>query len=153
MFNFSSAISIKATVYPDSKLNVTTIRKSVSWSFLQLFTTDTRLITQTDDCKKSQISSKILNDAQDYCINNQIKPLEYDNFNGIIGSYSNFDCPAQTWPAYFTIFEYLFFLKLIIWPVLFALFARTAKRVDEEAEKIWKYQLYTLTTNFRLNSV
>lgn len=46
--------------------------------------------------------------------------------------------------------EYLLILKVISWPILFALFARTAKKVDDEAEQIWKYQLYSLATNFRL---
>lgn len=41
------------------------------------------------------------------------------------------------------------FLKLLSWPILFALFARTAKRVEEEADQIWKYQLYSLATAFR----
>uniref|UniRef100_A0A914HUU2 TRPM-like domain-containing protein n=1 Tax=Globodera rostochiensis TaxID=31243 RepID=A0A914HUU2_GLORO len=38
--------------------------------------------------------------------------------------------------------------RLLSWPILFALFARTAKRVEEEADQIWKYQLYSLTTSF-----
>lgn len=45
--------------------------------------------------------------------------------------------------------EYLIVLKIISWPILFALFARTAKKIDDEAEQIWKYQLYSLATNFR----
>lgn len=39
--------------------------------------------------------------------------------------------------------------QLILWPILFAFFAKTAKSVDEEADKIWKYQMYSLVTEFR----
>lgn len=107
------------------------------------------MLSQTDECKRSRLASLTLNAAQDYCTSSERKYLDYNNFDGVIGSYSNFNCPAQTWPAYFTILEYFIVLKLISWPILFALFARTAKRIDDEAEKIWKYQLYTLATNFR----
>jgi hypothetical protein len=49
----------------------------------------------------------------------------------------------------FTVVEYLIVIKLICWPLLFALFARTAKNVDQEADRIWKYQLYGLGSDFR----
>uniref|UniRef100_A0A1I7X847 Spatacsin_C domain-containing protein n=1 Tax=Heterorhabditis bacteriophora TaxID=37862 RepID=A0A1I7X847_HETBA len=37
---------------------------------------------------------------------------------------------------------------LILWPILFAFFAKTAKSVDDEADKIWKLQMYSLVTDF-----
>jgi hypothetical protein len=58
-------------------------------------------------------------------------------------------CPTQGPAASITIYQYLVVLKLISWPILFALFARTAKEVDEEADHIWKYQLYSLAVDFR----
>jgi hypothetical protein len=70
---------------------------------------------------------------------------------GPVGGYADPRCPAnQHWAAHFTLFHYLAFLKLLSWPLLFALFARTAKRVEEEAEQIWRFQLYSLATGFRL---
>ncbi len=68
------------------------------------------------------------------------------------GGYANVNCPVQSIPAYIIIVEYFFVLKLISWPLLFALFAKTAKEVDDEAEHIWKYQLYGLVIDFRYDA-
>ncbi|EJW72368.1 hypothetical protein WUBG_16723, partial [Wuchereria bancrofti] len=58
--------------------------------------------------------------------------------------FSDYNCPSQNWVGHLAVLEYFIILKLICWPILFALFSKTAKAVDNEADKIWKYQLYSL---------
>ena len=51
--------------------------------------------------------------------------------------------------GYFTVLEHMVIIKLISFPILFALFADTADAVKEKAQNIWKYQMYSLATEFR----
>uniref|UniRef100_A0A0K0DQP3 SBF2 domain-containing protein n=1 Tax=Angiostrongylus cantonensis TaxID=6313 RepID=A0A0K0DQP3_ANGCA len=87
-------------------------------------------LKESDTCKKAFLGS----------------PTSYCSF---VGQYGNTSCPSQSAAGYLVILEYFVLLKLILWPVLFAFFAKTAKTVDEEADKIWKFQMYSLVTDFR----
>ncbi|KAL3106203.1 hypothetical protein niasHT_016890 [Heterodera trifolii] len=124
-----NAIAIKAVLFPDLSATRETVATSVHWTFQQLFTTDLSVLAQSDECKR-----QLLPQSRPFCQS--------------VGGYANPRCPAQGWFAQLTVFEFFVFLKLLSWPILFALFARTAKRVEEEADQIWKYQLYSLTTSF-----
>ncbi|CAI4229077.1 unnamed protein product [Auanema sp. JU1783] len=125
----TSAASIQAILYPDQQLSLSVIRSSLSWVWLSLFTTDLSSLRESETCRKTFLGA-----PKEYCTS--------------IGQYGNPTCPSQSWPAYLVIIEYFVILKLILWPILFAFFARTAKAVDEEADKIWKYQMYSLVSDF-----
>lgn len=131
---FSSAFAIKAVVYPDLSLRPSVISDTISWAFMQLLTTDLSLLKETDECRRMWLPDQ----SRSQCKS--------------IGGYVDPRCPAQSWVSHFAVIEYMIVLKLITWPILFALFARTAKQVDDEADHIWKYQLYSLATNFRYDS-
>uniref|UniRef100_A0AC34FPT2 Uncharacterized protein n=1 Tax=Panagrolaimus sp. ES5 TaxID=591445 RepID=A0AC34FPT2_9BILA len=128
----STAIAVKAIVYPDLELTIGVIRHHISWAWMQLFTTDLKALEQTEKCRATFLAPR----SRDYCTH--------------VGGFANHECPADSQATYFVIVEYLIVLKLICWPLLFALFAKTAKEVDDEADKIWKYQLYGLATDFSL---
>ncbi|VDK46643.1 unnamed protein product [Anisakis simplex] len=130
----SSAVAAQAIVYPDRPSEFHTFTHSLSWAWLSLFTVDLSGIRETDTCKKS-----FLGKPTDYCT--------------AIGGYANHECPTQSWAGYFVIVEYLVLLKLICWPILLAFFTKTAREVNEEADYIWKYQLYSLVEDFRLRPV
>ncbi|PIO59774.1 hypothetical protein TELCIR_18750, partial [Teladorsagia circumcincta] len=137
----SSAAAIHAVLYPDRDISVSVARSSLSWVWLSLFTTDLSNRTknhihfqglkESDTCKKAFLGS----------------PTSYCNY---VGEYGNTSCPSQSTAGYLVVLEYFVLLKLILWPILFAFFAKTAKSVDEEADKIWKYQMYSLVTEFSL---
>uniref|UniRef100_A0A915DRG0 Uncharacterized protein n=1 Tax=Ditylenchus dipsaci TaxID=166011 RepID=A0A915DRG0_9BILA len=129
---FSSAFAIKALVFPDLGLNVSTAGESLSWALSALFTTDLTLLKESEQCHRMLLPNQRTNQCKG------------------IGGYADPRCPTQGWLGQLTVVEYLLILKLISWPILFALFARTAKQVDDEADRIWKYQLYSLATNFSL---
>ncbi|KAI1729333.1 protein ced-11 [Ditylenchus destructor] len=129
---FSSAFAIKAVVYPDLSLRPSVISDTISWAFMQLLTTDLSLLKETDECRRMWLPDQ----SRSQCKS--------------IGGYVDPRCPAQSWVSHFAVIEYMIVLKLITWPILFALFARTAKQVDDEADHIWKYQLYSLATNFSI---
>uniref|UniRef100_A0A914CGW2 TRPM-like domain-containing protein n=1 Tax=Acrobeloides nanus TaxID=290746 RepID=A0A914CGW2_9BILA len=125
----SGAISIKAILYPDLEANSTVVGESLSWAWLSLFTIDLSVLKESQECSTSTLQQNM-----PYCSK--------------ISGYGDAHCPTQSWIAYFTVVEYLIVIKLICWPLLFALFARTAKNVDQEADRIWKYQLYGLGSDF-----
>uniref|UniRef100_A0AC34REE2 Uncharacterized protein n=1 Tax=Panagrolaimus sp. JU765 TaxID=591449 RepID=A0AC34REE2_9BILA len=126
----SSAIAMKAIVYPDLEATPSVIKESLSWAWMSLFTTDLSQLEQSAKCKSSLLPSN----NREYCTS--------------VGGYGNPKCPANSPASFMVVIEYLIILKLIAWPILFALFSKTAKEVDEEADKIWKYQLYGLATDF-----
>ncbi|VDN02499.1 unnamed protein product [Thelazia callipaeda] len=102
------------------------------WSaFLFIYLCYSKLV-ETEHCKKSYIG-------------------DYQNRNQCVavGGFTDYNCPSRNWISYIAILEYLIILKLICWPIIIALFAKTAKEVDEEVDKIWKYQLYSLTEDLR----
>ncbi|KJH50729.1 hypothetical protein DICVIV_03075 [Dictyocaulus viviparus] len=119
----SSAAAIHAVLYPDRDISISVARSSLSWVWLSLFTTDLSNLKESDTCKKA-----FLGPSTSYC--------------SFVGEYSNTSCPSQSVAGYIVILEYFVLLKLILWPVLFAFFAKTAKTVDEEADKIWKFQIH-----------
>ncbi|KAE9420030.1 hypothetical protein Angca_005665, partial [Angiostrongylus cantonensis] len=127
----SSAAAIHAILYPDRDISLSVARSSLSWVWLSLFTTELSNLKESDTCKKAFLGS----------------PTSYCSF---VGQYGNTSCPSQSAAGYLVILEYFVLLKLILWPVLFAFFAKTAKTVDEEADKIWKFQMYSLVTDFSL---
>ncbi|EYC40953.1 hypothetical protein Y032_0588g358 [Ancylostoma ceylanicum] len=127
----SSAAAIHAVLYPDRDISLSVARSSLSWVWLSLFTTDVSSLRESDVCKKSFVGS-----ATSYC--------------HLVGEYGNTSCPSQSAAGYLVVLEYFVLLKLILWPVLFAFFAKTAKSVDDEADKIWKFQMYSLVTEFSL---
>uniref|UniRef100_A0A1I8EU01 Uncharacterized protein n=1 Tax=Wuchereria bancrofti TaxID=6293 RepID=A0A1I8EU01_WUCBA len=71
----------------------------------------------------------------EYCKKTYLGDYHNRNHCTAIGGFSDYNCPSQNW--------------LICWPILFALFSKTAKAVDNEADKIWKYQLYSLVEDLR----
>ncbi|KAI6240116.1 hypothetical protein M3Y99_00497400 [Aphelenchoides fujianensis] len=127
----STIVAIKAVIFPDLTPNPAVAKTIVGWTWISLFTTDFSDLKETSECRKFAF-----NEDRSQC----------QAFNG----YGNPWCPSQGVLANVTIFQYLVILKLISWPILFALFARTAKKVDEEADHIWKYQLYSLTVDFSI---
>ncbi|VDL74209.1 unnamed protein product [Nippostrongylus brasiliensis] len=129
--NFSSAAAIHAVLYPDRDISISVARSLLSWVWLSLFTTDLSSIKESDACRKT-----FLGTPASYC--------------GAVGEYGNSSCPSQSAAGYLVVLEYFVLLKLILWPILFAFFSKTAKNVDEEADKIWKYQMYALVTEFSL---
>ncbi|WKY02952.1 hypothetical protein Q1695_016335 [Nippostrongylus brasiliensis] len=127
----SSAAAIHAVLYPDRDISISVARSLLSWVWLSLFTTDLSSIKESDACRKT-----FLGTPASYC--------------GAVGEYGNSSCPSQSAAGYLVVLEYFVLLKLILWPILFAFFSKTAKNVDEEADKIWKYQMYALVTEFSL---
>ncbi|VDM92201.1 unnamed protein product, partial [Litomosoides sigmodontis] len=129
----SSAIAVRSLQYPDQPLTWLLISKAFSWAWLSLFQVQYDELEESEDCKKAYIG-------------------DYHNRNSCvaIGGFSDYNCPTQTWIGHLAIFEYFIVVKLICWPILFALFSKTAKEVDSEADEIWKYQLYSLVEDLRL---
>ncbi|KAI6177682.1 hypothetical protein M3Y97_00934800 [Aphelenchoides bicaudatus] len=131
-WSLSTLVAIKAVVYPDLHPTYQVGANIFGWTWLSLFTTDLSEMKETQECKRFVF----LEDHRIQC--------------RAIGGYSNPWCATQGPAATITVYQFLVVLKLISWPILFALFARTAKEVDEEADQIWKYQLYSLAIDFSL---
>uniref|UniRef100_A0A8R1EDE1 Protein transport protein sec16 n=1 Tax=Caenorhabditis japonica TaxID=281687 RepID=A0A8R1EDE1_CAEJA len=99
-----------------------------SFGFIPAATED---LSESETCRKSFLGA-----PKRYCSS--------------VSQYANQSCPTQSLPAYLIIIEYFVILKLLLWPILFAFFSKTAKNVDDEADKIWRFQLYSLAEDFRL---
>ncbi|KAH7703119.1 TRP cation channel protein [Aphelenchoides avenae] len=130
LFVFSSSIAIKAVIFPDRPYSLLALGQSVYWGWMQLFITDMSMLSQSEHCKEMRLSER------DFCEK--------------IGGYADPTCPTQSAMGFFTVFEFFVILKLISFPILYALFARTAKVVEDEATSIWKFQMYNLATEFSL---
>uniref|UniRef100_A0A7I4NNJ2 Ced-11 protein n=1 Tax=Brugia malayi TaxID=6279 RepID=A0A7I4NNJ2_BRUMA len=128
----SSAIAVRSLLYPDQALTFLFISKAFSWAWLSLFQIQYDQLQESEYCKKTYVGDY---HNHDYCI--------------AIGGFSDYNCPSQNWIGHLAVLEYFIILKLICWPILFALFSKTAKEVDNEADKIWKYQLYSLVEDLR----
>ncbi|GMS89222.1 hypothetical protein PENTCL1PPCAC_11397, partial [Pristionchus entomophagus] len=127
----SSGISLFALSYPDRLFSFDSIRSLLSWTTLSLFTNDLSTLSLNEQCKKTALS----------------RPAAYC---AMLNSNRESMCPTQSWPVYITLIQYFIALKLILWPILFAFFAKTAKAVEEEADVIWKYQMYGLVQEFSI---
>ncbi|CAJ0580907.1 unnamed protein product, partial [Mesorhabditis spiculigera] len=127
----SSAVAVHSLLYPDLPLSMGPLLKSLNWAWLSIFTTDMSALQESERCKKV-----FLGPPQTFC--------------NAVGMHRDATCPRQGTAAYVAIIEYFIILKLILWPILFAFFAKTAKSVDEEADRIWKHQMYALVTEFGL---
>ncbi|EFO27540.1 hypothetical protein LOAG_00938 [Loa loa] len=128
----SSAIAVRSLLYPDQALTWLLISKAFSWAWLSLFQVQYDELQESEYCKKTYIGDY---HNRDSCI--------------AIGGFGDYSCPTQNWVGHLAVLEYFIVLKLICWPILFALFSKTAKEVDNEADKIWKYQLYSLVEDLR----
>ncbi|KAK0421301.1 hypothetical protein QR680_015168 [Steinernema hermaphroditum] len=126
----SNAIAVSAIVYPDREGPLKLLPKAISWAWLMLFTTDLSPIRESDHCRNSLLAAN----RADTCSR--------------VGGIADAECPTQSWAGYTVVIEYLIVLKLICYPILFALFAKTAKSVDDEAKSIYRYQLYSLVADF-----
>ncbi|CAI2348476.1 unnamed protein product [Caenorhabditis sp. 36 PRJEB53466] len=127
----SSAVAIQAVVFPDRPVTADVLKKEMSWLWLSLFTTDLSHLNEPESCRKSFLGAPIR-----YCSS--------------VSQYANPSCPSQSIPSWLIVIEYFVILKLLLWPILFAFFSKTAKTVDDEADKIWRFQLYSLAEDFRL---
>ncbi|CAJ0941527.1 unnamed protein product, partial [Mesorhabditis belari] len=125
----SSAFAVHSLLYPDMQLSLQSLLNSLNWAWLSIFTTDMSALQESEKCKKSFLGS-----PRSFCSS--------------LGHHSDSSCPRQGLPGYIVIIEYFIVLKLILWPILFAFFTKTAKSVDEEADRIWKHQMYGLVTEF-----
>ncbi|KAL4002022.1 putative integral membrane protein [Acanthocheilonema viteae] len=128
----SSAIAVRSLLYPDQPLTWLLISKAFSWAWLSLFQIQYGELQETKYCKKTYLGDY---HNRDRCI--------------AIGGFGDYNCPTQNWIGHLVVLEYFIVLKLICWPILFALFSKTAKEVDSEADEIWKYQLYSLIEDLR----
>lgn len=75
---FSSAVAIKAVLYPDLSLTLNTFGQSISWASISLFTTDLSVLKQSEECHRMRLTHQ-----SGYC--------------NSIGGYADPRCPAQTW--------------------------------------------------------
>ncbi|KAF1761105.1 hypothetical protein GCK72_009359 [Caenorhabditis remanei] len=82
----SSGVAIQAVVFPDRPVTIEVLKKTMSWIWLSLFTTDLSNLNESDTCRKSFIGA-----PQRYCTS--------------VGQYANNSCPAQSLPAYLIIIE------------------------------------------------
>ncbi|VDK75875.1 unnamed protein product, partial [Onchocerca ochengi] len=128
----SSAIAVRSLLYPDQALTWLLISKAFSWAWLSLFQIQYDELQESEYCKKTYLGDY---HNRDRCV--------------AIGGFGDYNCPSQNWIGHLAVLEYFIILKLICWPILFALFSKTAKEVDNEADQIWKYQLYSLVEDLR----
>ncbi|PAV81824.1 hypothetical protein WR25_16645 [Diploscapter pachys] len=128
-----SAVAMYTLIYPDRPASWSSLRSSLPSISYSLYSTDLSYLT-SDTCRNVSLSFR---KNPTFCSSH-------------LNRHSNPLCPAFSTSAYFLLFEYFIVIKLILWPILFAFFAKTAKTVDEEADKIWKFQMYALVTEFRL---
>uniref|UniRef100_A0A158Q6U9 LSDAT_euk domain-containing protein n=1 Tax=Elaeophora elaphi TaxID=1147741 RepID=A0A158Q6U9_9BILA len=128
----SSAIAVRSLLYPDQALTWLFISKAFSWAWLSLFQIQYNELQESEYCKATYLGDYR---NRDRCV--------------AIGGFSDYNCPSQNWIGHLAVLEYFILVKLICWPILFALFSKTAKEVDNEADQIWKYQLYSLVEDLR----
>uniref|UniRef100_A0A915PWX3 DUF4220 domain-containing protein n=1 Tax=Setaria digitata TaxID=48799 RepID=A0A915PWX3_9BILA len=128
----SSAIAVRSLLFPDQALTWLLISRAFSWAWLSIFEIQYNELQESEHCKKTYLGN--FRD-RNRCV--------------AVGGFSDSNCPTQNWVSYMAVFEYFIVLKLICWPILFALFSKTAKEVDSEADEIWKYQLYSLVEDLR----
>ncbi|KAM3724790.1 Protein ced-11 [Dirofilaria immitis] len=128
----SSAIAVRSLLYPDQALTWLLISKTFSWAWFSLFQIQYNELHETEHCKKTYLGDY---HNRDRCV--------------AIGGFSDYNCPSQNWIGHLAVLEYFIVLKLICWPILFALFSKTAKEVDNKADQIWKYQLYSMVEDLR----
>ncbi|CAG9539733.1 unnamed protein product [Cercopithifilaria johnstoni] len=128
----SSAIAVRSLLYPDQPLTFLLISKAFSWAWISLFQIQYDGLQESEYCKKAYLG--------DY--HNRDRCMAISGFN-------DYNCPTQNWFGHLAVLEYFIIVKLICWPILFAFFSKTAKEVDDKAEKIWKYQLYSLVEDLR----
>lgn len=128
----SFAVVIHATIYPDFSFGSELWLRAFKRAWFTLFTTPIDDLNEDSRCRSLYLKNS------PYCTT---------------GSYLDPSCPKVSAASYFVVIQYLIVIKLIAWPLLFALFGKTAKEIDEEADFIWKYQFYCMVTDFSLKPV
>lgn len=126
----SFAVVIHATIYPDYPANGELWLRAFKRAWFTLFTTPIDDLNEDSRCR----SSTTLKNPT-YCSSS---------------TFSDPSCPKVSLMSYLVVVQYLIVIKLIAWPLLFALFGKTAKEIDDEADVIWKYQFYCMVNDFSL---
>ncbi|XP_071041740.1 transient receptor potential cation channel subfamily M member-like 2 isoform X2 [Parasteatoda tepidariorum] len=130
----ANAIAMQAILYPDYPLDFEMFRKSFHKAFISFFVTPVEELRGTEQhCSLLEPSSE----SVETCL---------------ASNYPDSKCSTGlNFPSYLIVFQYMVLLKLILLPVLFALFSNTGNKVEAESDTLWKFQRYNLVTKFSVS--
>uniref|UniRef100_K1QLE0 Protein ced-11 n=1 Tax=Magallana gigas TaxID=29159 RepID=K1QLE0_MAGGI len=135
VFMISGGVTIQAILYPNYPLGIDLVKRVLTRPLFAMFLTQIADLDGDTSC-----SGHYNNVSIGFCTaESVILPIQ--------------KCPYSSLFGYLITIQYLLICKLVLVTLLFAMFALTITKVDNEASEIWKFQRYALIIDFeeRLN--
>ncbi|KAJ8317915.1 hypothetical protein KUTeg_003006 [Tegillarca granosa] len=130
IFMISGGVTIQAVLYPNYPLGIDLVKRVLTRPLFAMFLT--QISDLGGDPKCSHMYSNI---STGFCAAEpEIQPIE--------------KCAYSSLAGYLIVIQYLLICKLVMVTLLFAMFALTITKVDQEAGVIWKFQRYALIVEF-----
>lgn len=140
IFLFAGGVTTQAVLYPNYPIGIEMLKKVLTRPLFALFLTQ---IQDLDGYKSCTPYYK--NISLRYCATKDSisSPFVPDPVIAPVAA-----CPYSSLGGYIVVLQYLIICKLILTTILFAMFALTISKVDNEAASIWKFQRYALVVDF-----
>ncbi|KAL5012942.1 hypothetical protein ScPMuIL_011493 [Solemya velum] len=130
IFLISGGVTIQAVLYPNYPLGVDMIKRVLTRPLFAMFLT--KIDDLDGDVKCTHMYSNV---SFNFCADDpRISPIQ--------------KCPYSSLAGYLIVIQYLLICKLVLVTLLFAMFALTITKVDNEAGDIWRFQRYALIVDF-----
>ncbi|XP_022323165.2 transient receptor potential cation channel subfamily M member-like 2 isoform X2 [Crassostrea virginica] len=147
VFMISGGVTIQAILYPNYPLGIDLIKRVLTRPLFAMFLTQIADLDGDASC-----SDHYNNVSAAFCTAGvNFRGSHYANPESVIMPVQK--CPYSSLFGYLITIQYLLICKLVLVTLLFAMFALTITKVDNEASEIWKFQRYALIVDFeeRLN--
>ncbi|XP_061163971.1 transient receptor potential cation channel subfamily M member 1-like [Saccostrea echinata] len=147
VFMISGGVTIQAILYPNYPLGIDLIKRVLTRPLFAMFLTQIADLDGDVSC-----SHHYKNVSEGFCTADvNFRGSHYANPEAVIVPIQK--CPYSSLFGYLITIQYLLICKLVLVTLLFAMFALTITKVDNEASEIWKFQRYALIVDFeeRLN--
>lgn len=147
VFMISGGVTIQAILYPNYPLGIDLVKRVLTRPLFAMFLTQIADLDGDTSC-----SGHYNNVSIGFCTADvNFRGSHYANPESVILPIQK--CPYSSLFGYLITIQYLLICKLVLVTLLFAMFALTITKVDNEASEIWKFQRYALIIDFeeRLN--
>ncbi|XP_052825070.1 transient receptor potential cation channel subfamily M member 2 [Octopus bimaculoides] len=139
IFLLAGGVTTQAVLYPNYPLGTQMLKNVLTRPLFALFLTQIQDLDGFKDC-----TPLYKNISPSYCTTRKTSsPFVSDAGIAAVAT-----CPYSSLGGYIVVLQYLIICKLILTTILFAMFALTISKVDNEASSIWKFQRYALVVDF-----
>ncbi|KAK0055225.1 transient receptor potential cation channel subfamily M member-like 2, partial [Biomphalaria pfeifferi] len=126
----SGALSIQFVVYPAQTVDIYAIGRAFVRALVGLFLTEYADMEGDAACSSLYQTTEVAHTCNAYVL----ARLEH--------------CPHGSWINYFLLIQYLLITRLVYYTLMFAIFGTTIDRTFDRSIEIWKFQFYSLVTDF-----